>query len=361
MATLHAFDLLAKVSADTGTLPDEVTETLPEVILLVGSDSTLRTWCRPLLTGDADITEAEGESAMWPDLRDDLSTASLFAFGERRSVVIRGGDAFVKRYRAELETYAAEPSSAGRLVMELDTLASNTRLYKAAAKKGWIVECKPPIIKAGRSTRPDVQRLRTFLMEFVAPRHRCQINQSATDRLIELIGDDVGLLDTEIAKLAVHLPVNGKINEALVIDIVAGWKGKTMWDIIEAAASGNTAEALQHVDRLLTSGQRPIALLPQLAWSLRRLGMATAAVDAAEQQGRKISLTEAFKTSGFRGSPQDMQQAERQLKQIGRHRGRQILPWLLEADLRLKGSHSVEGRDRWVLEELFLKFAREAN
>lgn len=350
MPLLHAFDVLTDDKLDA--------DSLPAAILLVGGDSTLRSWCRTHLAGEQDVTEAEGDTAQWPDLRDDLSTASLFSFGERRTVVVRGGDALIKRYRSELEDYVAAPSTAGRLILEIETLASNTRLYKAADKQGWLVECKPPVIKSGRSTRPDHGRLRSFLSGFVASRHQCKIKSGAADHLVDLIGDDVGMLDTEIAKLAVNLPVGGEITETLVDDVVAGWQGKTMWEIIDAAASGNTAVALQHVDRLLTSGQRPIALLPQLAWSLRRLGMATAAVDAAEQRGRRSSLSEAFKASGFRGRPQDMQQAEQQLKQLGRDRGRRILPWLLEADLKLKGSHSSEGRDRWVLEELFLKLAR---
>ncbi len=344
----HAFELLTNPKADE----------LPGVILLIGSDSTLRSWCRAVVSGDADLTEAEGETAMWPDLRDDLSTASLFSFGERRTVVVRGGDALVKRYRADLEDYVAAPRSSGRLILEIETLASNTRLYKAAKKEGWIVDCKSPVIKSGRSTRPDQTRMRQFLMEFIAPRHQCTIKKGAADRLVDLVGDDIGMLNTEMAKLAVHLKVGGEINEPLVNDVVAGWQGKTMWDIVEAAASGNAAEALQHVDRLLTSGQRPIALLPQLSWSLRRLGMATAALEAAEQRGVKISITEALKRSGFRGGPQDLQKAEQQMRQLGRERARRILPWLLEADLKLKGSHSSDGPDRWILEELFLKLAR---
>ncbi|WP_153555884.1 DNA polymerase III subunit delta [Roseimaritima sediminicola] len=349
MPLLHAFDLLTEP-------PEEAA--LPPVVLLIGNDSTLRSWCRTQLSAGQDESEVEGDTVQWGDLRDDLSTASLFSSGQPRMVVVRGGDALVKRYRTELEDYVAAPSKAGRLLMEIDTLASNTRLYKAASKQGWLVQCKPPTIQSGRSTRPDHGRIRSFLQKYIAPRHRCRITSTATDRLLDLVGDDIGMLDTELAKLAVNLPVDGEITDGLVDDVVAGWQGKTMWEIIDAAASGNAAVALEHVDRLMGSGQRPIALLPQLAWSLRRLGMTTAAVDAAEQRGRRIGLSDALRTAGFRGRPQDLKQAEQQLKQLGRERARQILPWLLAADLKLKGSHSSEGRDRWVLEELFLRLAR---
>jgi DNA polymerase-3 subunit delta len=46
------------------------------------------------------------------------------------------------------------------------------------------------------------------------------------------------------------------------------------------------------------------------------------------------------------------------MRQLGRDRARQLLTWLLEADLKLKGSHSAAPRDRWVLEELVCKLAR---
>ncbi|MEX0824722.1 MAG: DNA polymerase III subunit delta, partial [Pirellulaceae bacterium] len=347
MALQHAFDIL------TASEPAEI----PAVAVLFGGDATLRSWTRIKIIGDEDATEVDGDAVQWSDLHDELSTASLFSMGERRTIVVRDGDAFIKRYRPEVEAYVAKPGSAGRLVLEIETLPANTRLYKAVNKDFLLIECRSPQVKSGRYSRPDVTKLRGFLTGFIAPRHQCKLSRTAADLLIDLVGDDLGILDTELAKLAVHLPIGGQITDALVHDVVHGWRGKTTWEIIDAAASGNAAEALRHLDRLLTSGERAIALLPQLSWSLRRLGMATAAVEAAEARGRRPQLKDALHTAGFRGRPQDLQRAESQLRQLGRQRAQHILPWLLEADLKLKGSHSSEGRDRWVLEELFLKLA----
>lgn len=349
MPVCHAFDLL------TADKPIDA----PEVVAVIGGDATLRTWCRQTLVGQDDAEELEGETADWPDVRDQLSTASLFSMGDRRTVVIRGGDALVKRFRTELEAYIAAPSSASRLILEMESLATNTRLYKSVDKRHLAVQCDAPKTVSGRTARTDLTRLREFCLNYLAPRHQCSLQKTAADMLIDLVGEDVGMLDTEIAKLAVNLPPGGEIGAALVRDVVGGWRAKTTWEIIDAAASGNAADALRHLDRLLSSGQRAIALLPQIAWSLRRLGLATAAVQRAERSGRPITLKDALQTAGFRGRPQDLQQAERQLRQLGRERAQRILPWLLEADLKLKGSHSTEGRDRWVLEELFLKLAKQ--
>ena len=107
----------------------------------------------------------------------------------------------------------------------------------------------------------------------------------------------------------------------------------------------------------MTGGQKPIALLPQIAWSLRRLGMATAVVQHREAQGRKWQLEDALSLAGV-NRPSEAQRAKAQLKGLGRDRAKQLLPWLLDADLRLKGTHSQDGRDRFLLEQFVIKLAR---
>jgi DNA polymerase-3 subunit delta len=131
-----------------------------------------------------------------------------------------------------------------------------------------------------------------------------------------------------------------------------------MWDINDAVAGGNAAEALRHFDKLLSGGQATLALIPQLAWALRRLGMATAVVDEWEAMGRRPMPQDGLKASGFKGRPEDFTKAEKQMKQLGRDRARKLLAWLLEADLKLKGSHSSAPRDRWVIEELICRLAK---
>ncbi len=345
MPLLHAFDFLTKTP-----------EPLPPVVIAAGNDSTLRGWVVLSLSQNADTSMLDGDTARWIDLKDELSTASLFSAGERQTVVVRNGDGLVKDHRAELEQHAASPGDASRLILELEQLASNTRLYKAVEKDHLLIQCSAPTTASGKAT--DTTKIRKFLVGHLAPKYQTKLTDGAASALIELVGDNIGMLDCEIAKLAVHLEVNDTITETLVRDVVAGWIGKTMWEINDAAASGNAAEALRHLDKLLSGGQAPQALLPQLSWALRRLGMATAVVDEMEASGRRGSPQEGLRASGFRGSPNDLKKAESQMKQIGRDRARQLLPWLLEADLKLKGSHSSPPRDRWVLEELVCKLAK---
>lgn len=347
MALIHAFEFLMAPPAG-----------VPPVVIAFGSDDGLRGWVISQLNQGSDVTEIDGELARWADMRDDLATASLFSFGERRTVVVRDGDKLVKDYRAEFEAYVSSPSDASCLVLELETMPSNTRLYKIAMTDQLLVQCTSPVLGGGRSTRPDLTKLRSFITGYLAPRHRTKMTNGAVAALVEMLGDNAAMLDTEIAKLAVHLPVNGTINESLVRDVVAGWRGKTIWETSDAAASGNAAEALKHLDKLMTGGERAIALLPQLSWALRRLGLAMAVIEEKDAAGINCSPRDGLAASGFKGGPQDIAKAEAQLKQLGRRRARRLLAWLLESDLRLKGSHSTEGRDRWAIEELLLKMTK---
>ena len=343
MPVTHAFELL-------GQPP----ETLPAVAACFGSDATLRVWSIAALTQDGDVTQFEGESTRWSDLRDDLATASLFDMGGTRTIVVRGADKFVSDHRPELEKHVAKPGTASRLILELNSLASNTRLYKALAKDHQLVACSSSTDKKLGVTAAS---RRKFLTSYVAGRHKTKLANAAADALIEMMGEEIGMLDTEIAKLALYCDAGQSIDEAIVRDVVAGWQGKTVWQITDAIAEGNAAEALRQLDKLMLGGQRPIALLPQIAWSLRRLGMATAIVEQREKCGRKWQINDVLSQAGI-NRPSEVPRATAQLKGLGRGRAKQLLPWLLDADLRLKGTHSQEGRDRFLLEQFVVKLAK---
>lgn len=332
-----------------------------DVMVLFGEDSSLKRRVREHLLRDPedpgaslDSVELDVETAQWNDLRDELQTGSLFSLGQQRTILLRSADGFVSKYRKELESYVAAPSTVGRLLLEVKSFASNTLLYKAINKTGLLIQCAIPSA-GGRSTKPDMTKLRSFLCDIIAPEHQCKLNKGAADTLIDMVGTDVGMLETDIAKLAVYTDPGGTINDQMVQDFVGGWRSKTTWEVIDAAAAGNSAEALLQLDRLLASGEKALGLLPQIAWSLRRLGLAAASIDHAERSGQSVSMGTALQHAGFR--PFDIKKGEAQLRKMGRQRAQRMLGWLLEADLKLKGSHSTDERARWVLEELFLHMA----
>ncbi len=355
--TLHVFDLLAQAEV----APAAVT-------VLFGDEPFLRRLAlkhvlsQVLDEQDDDTPDASfNGSVAWRDVADELSTLSLFGGDRPRLVVVEEADPFVSQQRGHLEDYVAKPKSTGRLILEVTTWPANTRLYKAIDKTGLQVECRAPQRAAGKSKSVDEARICKWLQQWARRRHAAKLESHAAAALLEVVGAEFGLLDQELAKLALFAGVDGTITAEMVGDVVGGWRAKTTWDLVDAAAIGDAGEALRQLERLLHSGEHPVALFGQIAWSLRRLATATRIYQSAERNRRRIQLREALIQAGIQHwNRKGLEKAEMQLKQLGRRRAGQLYRWLLEADLALKGTHSTADRARFVLEQLILRMAKDA-
>jgi DNA polymerase-3 subunit delta len=337
--TLHAFDYLDQpekhpprpvcaVYGDEAFLRRQALLKLREAVL--GGDD-----------GDFSFTAVEGEKAEWRDVQEDLSTVAMFG-GGRRLVLVEEADDFVSRYRGELEDYTAKPSRTGVLVLDLKSFPSNTRLYKSVAADGLPIDC----------STPAPAKLGKWLVDWAKKYHKTALPQAAAEMLVEIIGPELGLLDQEIAKLALTAG-SERITPEMVTKYVGGWRAKTAWEMLDAAMDGNVREAMQQLDRLLASGEQPVGILAQISASLRRFAAATRLIVLAEAGGRRIALREALERAGVK--PFVLQKCERQLRRLGRVRGSKLYAWLLEADLDLKGDSAMP--PRLVLERLIVQLA----
>ena len=93
--------------------------------------------------GDFSLKTFEGREALFRDVHEVLSTVAMFG-GGRRLAVVEDADDFVTRYRGQLEDYVARPSRSGVLVLDLDSLPSNTRLYKSIAARRPVDRLRAP-------------------------------------------------------------------------------------------------------------------------------------------------------------------------------------------------------------------------
>ncbi|MCL4190620.1 MAG: DNA polymerase III subunit delta [Thermoguttaceae bacterium] len=297
-----------------------------------------------LAGGDADFSLAvfEGRSAAVADVLEELSTVAMFG-GGTRLVVVEDADEFITRHRSELEGYVAEPRLTGVLVLEAKSFPSNTRLYKQLAAKGLVVECGAP----------SDARLSKWLATWARQVHRVELAPGAADMLVDLVGPELGLLDQELAKLALTAGPDGKVTAESVRELVGTWRTKTTWDMLDAALAGDVRGAMTQLDRLLLAGENEVPLLAQISATLRRLAAATRLVLQAEATGRRTTLAAALEEAGVKGFV--VRKTEQQLRRIGRQRGSQLYEWLLDADLALKGASSLP--PRLVLERLIVRLA----
>jgi DNA polymerase-3 subunit delta len=356
MPTFHAFDYLAAAASHKPA----------GVVAAFGDEPFLKRLVvkelrRQVVGDDADVPVATYDCAErtpdWRDVADELATASLFGGGKPRLVILERADGFVSANRQKLEDYVARPRASGVLVLDVDEWPANTRLYKALDQSGLQIDCRPPQ-KKGKSKDIDEGAIGKWIASWARSQHGIQVPLDAAGHLLDLTGPVFGLLDQNLAKLALLVPAGAKVTADDVQQIVGGWRSKTTWELVDAAAGGETADALAQLDRLLHAGEHPLALVGSLSWSLRRYAAATRIFEQSERAGRKISLREALSQAGFRDWPiGNLAAAEKRLIQLGRKRAGQLYRWLLELDLSLKGSHSQDDRARWALQQLVLRMA----
>jgi DNA polymerase III subunit delta len=317
---------LCAVYGDESFLKREVLTTLRRQVLSDGE-------------GEFSLSTFAGAATQLRDVLDALATVSLFGSG-RRLVIVDDADTFVTQYRTELEDYAARPAKGGVLVLEVTTWPSNTRLAKAVAACGLAIECKSP----------NERQTKSWLVDRAKTAQNIRLESAAVEALLELLPPELGLL-------AQALLVGDKrtIDAALVRENVGGWRTRAVWDLVDAAADGRAAEALVQLDRLVSSGEKPHGILPQMASSLRKFDTATRLIEAGEADRRPITLRDALAQAGT--PPFKLADAERQLRHIGRHRARQLTSWLLAADLAIKGHNSADDRARTELERLIAKLS----
>jgi DNA polymerase-3 subunit delta len=290
------------------------------------------------LLGDADPAFAWTVlpiTAGWSTVRAELDTLPFLS--PRRVVVVEQADPFVTDHRATLEKYVGQPSKSGTLILDVKSWPSNTKLAKLVPDAATIV-CKAP----------SDARLAPWCAEWAKTRHGKRLDADAAGWLVELAGADMGLLDQEIAKLAVYVGDAPAITRDDVGQLAGHSRAAETFKIFDAIGAGQPAEALAILHRLFEQKEEPLKLLGAFSWQLRRL----AKVSHYARQGR--SLAAAMEEAGVQ--PFARAGVERQLKHLGLRRLGRLYDWLLEADLEMKSSGHLP--ERVILERLVVRLAR---
>ena len=259
---------------------------LKSVIALIGDDSYLQMQkLAEILTGagkGAVRIDVDGERAELADILDELRSFAMF--GGSKIVVVSNGDELIKRFREQLENYADSPSDSATLVLRLTSLPANQRIYKLISKKGQIVKCEPP----------SDRELPGWIVAQGTKVHGVKVQPDAARMLAELIGVDLGRLDNELAKLALQA-TKGVIDAQTVSANVAFQREQEMWEMTNALAAGNAAEAIRRWRQLIQSD--PSTEFRAVTWLTMWLEDVRAVV--SKQETSKLSWKYKDKFSQF--------------------------------------------------------------
>lgn len=335
----HAFAFLAQ----------DTQQALPTVWIAIGPDDFLRRESidHALKLGGIDpisVARFDGEDAQWRDVNDELSTQSLFDTGGPKVAYIRKADSFVSQYRDQIERWIEQADAGSTLLMDMQTLPSNQRIYKLASSKGRLVS----------TAEVKGKELAAWITQWGNKKHGVQLTNPQVSLIEDRVGYVCGLIDCELAKLALFTDAQGKVSDQRVDELVGGWRTQTVWKLSDAIADGQIAEAIDGIDKLIMAGQNAIGIAAQISWSLRRYAIAATWIDQQKRHGvQGVSLQEALSQAGIKF---DFSQHERRLKKIGWARAKEILGWLIDLEKELKGNHSQEDRARLALESFIFRF-----
>jgi DNA polymerase-3 subunit delta len=288
--------------------------------------------------GDAAISRFPGAQTGLADVLDELFTLPFFS--SRRLVVIEEADAFVSKYRSELERYVEGPSSSATLLIQSKQWLATTKLAKLVDKHGLAIECTALRDK-------DTGRLCDWLIQYARTRCEAQLDGAAAHALVELVGPEVGLLVAEVEKLAVYAGESRRIGRGDVVKMVEAGRVETIWKALDAATTGQGRPALEWLDTLLAAGEFPTQLLAAISASLLKIH------HAGRLRAARLGLEEACRIAGIPNWA--VEKTGKQHAHLGPRRVDRLPATLLRADLDLKGGSALE--PRFLLELLLIGLA----
>lgn len=215
------------------------------------------------------VSEMDGETAELSSVLDELRTLPFL--GNHRVVILRNADPFISKYRKALEDYAEEPCPTATLILACKSLPSNTKLHKRIKKVGRTVRCEA---LRGRAVTQ-------WIVDHCREQYGGRIDAGAARRLREIAGDDLGVLDNELAKLSIYVGDGKRINSKHVDELVGTYREETVFGIVEAMLVGDAARGITLWNQVwATDRAAPARAIGGLAWSLRRVINARAGLDA---------------------------------------------------------------------------------
>ncbi len=214
---------------------------LPPICVVYGAEAFLKRQAIADIVdrvlGNADrslaLSEYDGGAAIaLAGVLDDLRTLPFLS--DRRLVLVRDADKFITDNRAALEDYADQPSPTGVLLMECRSFPGSTKLAKRVQAIGEAIECKPVAARA----------VPGWLVNRCKDSYNKRLDAQAAALLQAFIGDDLGLLDSELLKLSLYVGDRPAIAADDVQALVVQTREEQVWGILSAIATGDEAKAL---------------------------------------------------------------------------------------------------------------------
>ena len=259
----------------------------------------------------------------------------------RRFVLVRAAERWDTADAASpsdaVATYASAPSDSTCLVVVASKIDGRRKLAQAARRQGFLVSCdpiEPRGLPGWIATR------------FAAKGH--SIDRAVAELLAALTGPDLSSVDDAIERLSLYAGPGQPIREEQVGACIARVRTADTWALVDAVGDRDLARGMRTLVDAYDPRERGLPLLGALAWSMRQLARAQAAVTAG------LSPEEAVRRAGV-FHPGRARELAARLRSVT---AREVERWMLvlaETDLALKSSRRPADA---ILEEMLTRLCR---
>lgn len=313
----------------------------PIYVIAGKEDSLVNAHCRELLdkllepsqrvTG---LFDANPASVSVSEVLDELRTVPFLT--DKRVVLLKGADSFVSENRPLLEKYFDKPCATGRLVLTVRTWDARTNLAKKLAKVGKLIKIAQP--KRGE--------LPQRLMKYANDAYDKKLSRGAAILLIELTGDELVRLYSEVDKLALFADAEKVITPKHIESLIGHNRIFGAFAVIDAVIAGNPGQAVERLREMFAKDKSTeFTVVGAFAYHFRRMFGAKVLLNKGVRSGEVANRFRIW-------SHKDRffaQLRQMSLKQIGEY-----LQQLAETDYAIKTGQT---KAKVAMEQLVLKLA----
>ena len=319
----------------------------PELIYVIASkeDSLSGAECDKLLdqllepqqraTG---LFNADAATVSVTEVLDELRTAPFLT--ERRVVLVKGADDFVSKNRQLLEKYFDNPCPTGILVLTVSSWPSQTKLAKKLREVGKLISV----------TQPKPWQLPSRLAEYASDAYDKNLTDTAAELLIELTGDNLPRLYSEIDKLALFADTEKTITPQHIEALIGHNRIFGAFAVIDAVIAGNVSRAIDRLRSMFAEDKSAeYSVVGAFAFHFRRMFSAKVMLEKGIRSAEIANRLRIWSNKeGF-----FLHLRQMSLKQLGEN-----LQQLAETDYAIKTGQT---KPQVAVEQLVLKLTANSN
>ena len=294
------------------------------IYVIAGQESALvSSQCQELLDSllepsqkTTGLFNADPASTTVTDILDELRTAPFLT--DKRVVVVKHADDFVSQNRQWLEKYFDAPSPTGRLILTVKNWDARTKLAKKLSKAGKLISI----------TQPKPWQLPEKLVKYANDAHGKKISRESDELLVELTGDELGRLYSEIDKLALFVGKERLITQKHIESLIGHNRLFNAFSVINAVVANNAGIAVERLRGMFAEDKSSeYTVIGAFAYHFRRMFQAKIMLQKGLRNDEIIKKLQIWsnKDKFF------LQLKKISLKQIGRY-----LQQLAETDYAIK-------------------------